>query len=71
MSTGSLPPLAAITPENRGPAVIVVGYALVVTTILFAFIRVVTTFVLKRKFGWDDGLLLLGVVCFATPVNRL
>jgi hypothetical protein len=56
-----LPPLAQLTPEDRGGAVVAVAYALIVTTILFSIIRVLTTFALKRKFGWDDALLILAV----------
>lgn len=56
------PPLAAITPDNQGPAVITVTYALVVVTILFAAIRIMTASALKRNFGWDDGLLVIAVV---------
>ena len=60
--TMSLPPLAMLTPGNNGPAVITVAYALIITTILFTIVRVVTTFALKRKFGYDDGLLVAAVV---------
>ena len=57
----SLPPLAQLTPNNNGPAAITVTYALIIVTILFCIIRVLTTFTLKRKFGWDDALLVVAV----------
>ena len=56
-----LPPLAKLTPDNNGPAVITVAYALIIVVILGVIIRILTTITLKRQFGWDDTLLVVAV----------
>ena len=67
--SSTLPPLESISPENHGPAVIAAAYVLIVVTLLFTIIRLATTFILKRGFGYDDAFLVFAVVRSSTPVS--
>ena len=69
MST-PLPPLESISPENHGPAVIAAAYVLIVVTLLFITIRMLSTFTLKRGFGYDDVFLVFAAVRSSTSVSR-
>lgn len=51
---GTLPPIHELTAIDQGGAVVVVAYSLVSITILFSVVRLATTRVLKRAFGFDD-----------------
>lgn len=57
-----LPPIHALTAEDRGPIVIVTAYVCIAETVLFTIIKLVSNNVLKRKLDWDDGLLFSAVV---------
>jgi hypothetical protein len=60
--SGTLPPLQQLTPDNRGPIVVVVAYIFVTLTVVFTTVRVVTFHTLKRGFGLDDGYLSIAAV---------
>jgi hypothetical protein len=59
------PALQVITPDNKGPAVVVVRYACVITSILLTAIRVISAAVLRRGTAWDDVSIVLGTVSLA------
>jgi hypothetical protein len=59
------PAFEVITPDNKGPAVVVVGYACVITSILLTAIRVISAAVLRRGIAWDDVSIVLGTVSLA------
>jgi hypothetical protein len=71
--SGTLPPLQALSPENQGPVVVVVGYILVSVTLLCTTIRVITFHTLKRGFGLDDAYLSSAAVRapISTKAHRL
>jgi hypothetical protein len=62
---GELPALMPISPEDKGPGVVVIGYASVVTSIILTGIRIATSILLKRGFSWDDGTIVASTVSLA------
>lgn len=78
MSSGSgvLEPLHRITPDDRGPVVIVVAYSLVFVTILILLVRFGTAYHQGLRFRVDDATYLLATafavassICFHLAVN--
>jgi hypothetical protein len=68
--SASKPALQVITPDNKGPAVVVVGYASVITSILLTAIRVISAAVLQRGIAWDDASIILGTVSLRISSSR-
>ena len=62
--SGSLAPFYELTPGNRGPVVVVVGYVFLSTLILLALVRTLTVVLLKRGWSWDDACVMAGTVTF-------
>jgi hypothetical protein len=59
---GVYPPLISHGPDDRGATVVVVTYALMFITILFAIMRTWTSHSQKREMQWDDLAFYLAVV---------
>lgn len=63
------PPIAELTTDDRGPILIAYTYILIVHTLLFISIKLATTFLLKRRFDWDDALIsVAGVLALAQSI---
>ena len=60
--SGTLPPLEAMGPGNDGPIIVVIGYVMVVFTIMATAIRGSVAFNKRRGFDFDQGFLLLAMV---------
>jgi hypothetical protein len=51
-----------MSPYNQGPAVVVTGYILVITTILTTLIRLIGVLARKRTLNVADGLSIIATV---------
>jgi hypothetical protein len=51
-----------MSPHNQGPAVVVTGYILVITTILTTLIRLIGVLARKRTLNVADGLSIIATV---------
>ena len=60
--SGSQPPFYELSPDDRGPIAVVVGYTFVLTAVLLTVIRTVVVAVMKRGWAWDDACVLSGTV---------
>lgn len=61
-TTPQTPAFQELTPENRGPVVIVASYIFLVITVIVVLTRLVTRFKVARRFVIDDALALASTV---------
>ena len=73
MSSGNdkLPPFHRLSPDDRGPIVIIVAYTWIFVSSIVAVIRLGIAYSQRIRFKVDDGTFLLGVVSYFASTRAL